>query len=93
MDGFHYYLRYIKFGLGRCSEDTAHEIRDGHITREEGIKLMKKFEGEFPKKYFKEFLEFLDIDEAHFWNVVDSWRPDHLWEKDKDTWKLKSPIS
>ena len=58
MDGFHYYLRYIKFGLGRCSEDTAHEIRDGHITREEGIKLMKKFEGEFPKKYFKEFLEF-----------------------------------
>lgn len=93
MDGFHYYLRYIKFGLGRCSEDTAHEIRDGHITREEGIKLMRKFEGEFPKKYFKEFLQFLDIDEAHFWNVVDSWRPDHLWEKDKDTWKLKSPIS
>ena len=34
MDGFHYYLRYIKFGLGRCMEDTAHEIRDGHLTRE-----------------------------------------------------------
>ena len=34
MDGFHYYLRYIKFGLGRCMEDTAHEIRDGHLTRD-----------------------------------------------------------
>ena len=42
MDGFHYYMRYIKFGLGRCMEDAAHEIRDGHITREEGIALMNK---------------------------------------------------
>ena len=63
MDGFHYYLRYIKFGLGRCMEDAAHEIRDGHITREEGIALMKRYEGEFPKKYFTEFLEYLDISE------------------------------
>ena len=34
MDGFHYYTG-IKFGLGRCMEDAAHEIRDGHLTREE----------------------------------------------------------
>ena len=40
MDGFHYYLRYIKFGLGRCMEDAAHEIRDGHITRDEAISLV-----------------------------------------------------
>ena len=52
MDGFHYYMRYIKFGLGRCSEEASHEVRDNHITREEGIKLMNKYEGEFPKKIF-----------------------------------------
>ena len=61
MDGFHYYMRYIKFGLGRCMEDAAHEIRDGHISREEGIALMDRFEGEFPARYFSEFLEYLDI--------------------------------
>ena len=33
-DGFHYYMRYIKLGLGRCVEDTSHEIRDGLISRE-----------------------------------------------------------
>ena len=42
MDGFHYYMRYIKFGLGRCVEDASHEIRDDHITREEGIASNKK---------------------------------------------------
>ena len=92
MDGFHYFLRYIKFGLGRCMEDAAHEIRDGHITREEGIALMKRYEGEFPAKYFDEFLTYLDISEDHFWDVVDSWRASHLWMKKNNEWKLKYPI-
>ena len=83
MDGFHYYMRYIKFGLGRCMEDAAHEIRDGHITRDEGIALMNKFEGEFPKKYFQEFLDYIGINESEFWDIVDDWRPEHLWKKEK----------
>ncbi|MBF89515.1 MAG: LPS biosynthesis protein PseA [Candidatus Marinimicrobia bacterium] len=92
MDGFHYYMRYIKFGLGRCMEDAAHEIRDGHITRDEGIALMKRYEGEFPKKYFKNFLEYLDISENHFWEVVDSWRLPHLWGKNGSKWELSHPV-
>ena len=74
-------------------EDTAHEIRDGHLTREEGVALMKKYEGEFPKKYFNEFLEYLNITEKHFWNVMDSWRAEHLWIKENDKWLLKNPIN
>ena len=92
MDGFHYYLRYIKFGLGRCTEEVSHEIRDRHLTRDEGVRLIKKYEGEFPKKYFKEFLEYLNISDKHFWNVVDSWRSRHLWKKKNSRWVLKHPI-
>ena len=92
MDGFHFYMRYIKFGLGRCAEDTAHEIRAAHISRKEGTTLMKEYEGEFPKKYFQEFLEYLDISQAHFWDVVDAWRPQHLWEKKGNKWEFKVPI-
>ena len=91
-DGMHYYMRYIKFGLGRCVEDASHEIRDGHITRDEAIGLIKQFEGEFPKKYYKEFLEYLDISEEHFWQVVDSWRSKHLWKNNDDQWVLKNPV-
>jgi hypothetical protein len=93
IDGFHYYLAYIKFGLGRCTSDTAHEIRDGHITREEGVALVRKFDGEFPAKYFETFLEYCDITEQYFNEVVDSWRSEHLWEKDQDgKWSLKSTV-
>ena len=81
----------IKFGLGRCIDDAAHEIRDGHITREEGIALVNKYEGEFPEKYFSDFLEYLGIDQGHFWDVVDEWRAEHLWVKEGNSWRLKNP--
>ena len=92
LDGFHYYLAYIKFGHGRCLSDAAHEIRDGHITRQEAIALIKKYDGEFPQKYFKEFLEYCDITEEEFKNVIDSWRSDHIWKFEENEWKLKKPV-
>lgn len=93
-DGFHFYLAYIKFGIARATSDAAHEIRDGHLTREEGIALVKRYDGEFPKKYFKEFLEYLDITEKEFWEVIDFYRAlsPHLWEKINGKWTLKKQI-
>ena len=92
-DGFHFYLGYIKFGIGRTTSDSAHEIRDNKITREEGISLVKKFDGEFPKKYYKEFLEYCSISSKDFEEIVDSWRSDHIWIKSSDDkFILKNPI-
>lgn len=92
-DGFHYYLSYIKFGIGRATSDSAHEIRDGKITRDEGISLVKKFDGELPKKYFQETLDYMEITEDEFEKVIDSWRSPHIWKKNKnDEWELKYPI-
>jgi len=45
LDGFHYYLMFIKFGIGRATSDAAHEVRDGHLTREEAVQLVGKFDG------------------------------------------------
>jgi len=89
LDGYHYYLSFIKFGIGRATSDSAHEIRDQHITREEGVELVRKFDGEFPQKYFQEFLEYCNITEDYFWEVIDSWRSSHLWVKVNGEWKLR----
>jgi len=92
IDGFHYYLSYIKFGIARATSDSAHEIRDGHITRDEGINLVKRFDGEFPKENFNLFLEYCDISEKYFEEIIDSWRSPHLWIKKNGKWILKYPI-
>jgi N-acetyl sugar amidotransferase len=93
IDGFHYYTMFIKFGQGRAMNDAAHEIRDGHITREEGVALVRKYDGEFPKKYFAEFLEYTELTEEEFWGAIDRNRSPHLWEKRDGEWVLKHRVS
>jgi len=85
-------LSYIKFGIARATADTAHEIRDGHISREEGISLIRRFDGEFPYEHFKTFLEYCNITEEYYHEVIDSWRSPHLWDKKNGKWELKKPI-
>ena len=90
--GFRCFISLIKFGIARTTADTAHEIRDGHITRKEGVGLVRRFDGEFPKEHFKVLLEYCDISEEYFNEIIDSWRSPHLWEKIGDDWTLKAPI-
>jgi N-acetyl sugar amidotransferase len=90
IDDLHYYTTYIKFGIGRATYDASQEIRNRHITREEGIVLVNRFDGEFPDRYFDEVMEYLGIDPNYFRNeLTDKFRPDHLWIKVEGQWKLR----
>lgn len=66
IDDFHYYTTFIKFGIGRATYDAAQEIRSGDITREEGVALSKRFDGEFPERFAEEIYRYLSIPESEF---------------------------
>ena len=90
IDGFHYYTTWIKFGLGRASYDTSQEIRNKQITLEEGKMLVKKYDGEFPTRFFAEVLNYLDITFDEFFDTINKFRNPLLWEKlDNNCWKMK----
>ena len=93
IDPFHYYTTLIKFGIGRATYDASQEIRNGKITREEGVALVRRYDQEFPAKYFKEFLEYIDINENTFWKHIDSGRSSHLWKKRAGKWRLSHRVS
>jgi len=92
IDGIHYYMAFIKFGIGRATSDATHEIRDGHLTREEGIALVRRYDSEFPEKNFKQFLEYTSLNEERFCEVVDNFRLPHIWEKENGRWRLKHQV-
>ncbi len=92
IDGQHYYTMFVKFGQGRAMNDACRDIRDGFISRDEALLLMKKYDGEFPKKYFSEFLKYIDIDEEKYWKIIDKVRPKHLWGKKNGKWFLKKKV-
>ncbi len=91
-DGFHYYMAFMKFGICRTTSDAAHEVRDGHLLREEAAALVKRFDGEFPQRWLEFFLQYLDIDEEHFWRVCNKFRSSHIWDFKDGVWTLKRAV-
>ena len=92
IDGFHYYTTYAKFGLGRATYDSSQELRNKHLTREEAIALVRRFDGEFPQKYFQEIMDYVEIDPERFMSLCDKARSPHLWRKENGKWELRHPV-
>tara|TARA_Y100000590_G_scaffold292814_1_gene329734 strand:+ start:50562 stop:51704 length:1143 start_codon:yes stop_codon:yes gene_type:complete len=93
IDDLHYYTTYIKFGIGRATYDASQEIRNNHLTRDEGKALVKRFDGEFPDKYFNEIMDFLDMEPEYFHNLCNDFRSPHLWKKINGEWKLRHTVN
>ena len=66
IDDLHYYTTHVKFGIGRASYDAAQEIRSGDIEREEGVALVKRYDGEFPDRFADELFEYLSVSPDQF---------------------------
>ena len=93
IDGFFYYTAFIKFGYGRATQDAAQEVRNKKITTEEARALIKKFDGEFPKRYYREFLEYVGMTDEEFRDHCDRFRSPHLWAKVHGEWKLRHTVN
>ena len=93
IDDLHYYTTFIKFGLGRATYDASQEIRNKHLTREEGVALVKRFDGEFPDKYFKEVMDYLELTPERFVQLCDEFRSPHLWKRVSGDWKLRHNVA
>ena len=93
IDDLHYYTTFIKFGIGRATYDASQEIRNKHITREEGVALVEKFDGEFPDRYFDEIMQYIGMEPKHFHELADKFRSPHLWGLDNNgNWKLRHTV-
>ena len=93
IDGFFYWTTFIKFGIGRATYDAAQEIRNHHLTREDGMALVNRFDGEFPKRYFKQVLEYMGMTEKRFWGLIDEFRSPHIWKNVTGKWKLRHTVN
>jgi N-acetyl sugar amidotransferase len=93
IDDLHYYTTHIKFGLGRATYDASQEIRNKHLTREEGIALVRQFDGEVPTRYLREVMDYLGMDVEEFMDLCDEFRSPHLWVKVDGKWVLRHPVA
>ncbi len=81
---FHDYFKFLKYGFGRATDHASIEIRYGRITREEGLKLVKQYEGKIPTKYLEEFLDDTGLSYNEFIKICEKFTNKLLFKKDKN---------
>lgn len=91
-DNLYYYMQYIKFGFGRAVRDISRMIQNNQISREEGLELTRKYDGEFPKEYLKDMLDYLQLTRKEFNKIIDKHRNPEIWKKENGKWKLRYPL-
>lgn len=87
--GLHDYMKFIKYGYGRATDQLCIEIRAGRMTRSQAIgELNKTSEGEIPWKYIPDFLDYLKVSESDFLNNLDKFTNKMIFKRDEDTGRL-----
>lgn len=61
-----HYLKYLKFGYGRATDQACRDIRLGYITREQGLELAKQYDGCINPDYIERFCKYIDITRKEF---------------------------
>jgi len=80
----HDYLKYVKYGFGRATDNACLDIRLGYITREEGVRLVNKYDGIPPKKAISEYLSYTGLSTNEFYSIVDSYTNKKIFKRDED---------
>jgi len=86
---FHDYFKFLKFGFGRTTDHVSIEIRYGRMTRDEGLKRIKEFEGKIPTQYLDEFLTESELTKEEFLDICEKFTNKDLFKKDENDMLLR----
>ena len=82
--GLHDYLKFVKYGFGRATDHVCIDIRNGRLTRQEGLKLVKEYDGKYPHYAVKSFVEYSGMSFEEIDNVIDSFTNPVLFKQDNN---------
>ncbi len=63
-------IKYYKFGFGRVTDYINEDIRNGRVSRDEGISVVKLYDDACSSKYIDSFCKYIGITVNQFWDQV-----------------------
>ncbi len=90
-DGIHDYMKYVKFGYGRCTDHACRDIRSGAMTRKQAIEYVRAYDhvvpGDIPR-----WLDYVGWTRNQFETEADRWSDSKVWVKNEYGQWLKHNI-
>ena len=81
--GLHDYLKFTKYGFGRATDHACLDIKNRRISREEGLSLVKKYDGKYPHYAVKSFTEYTGMPKREVDRVIDKFTNRQIFKCDK----------
>lgn len=93
VDGCDFWWMYLKFGFGRATRWCSRMIQLNRMTREQGLRLVRAYDGEFPEMYLPQVLDYVGMTRAEFIELADKHRQPELWEYKWGMWCPKFEVT
>jgi N-acetyl sugar amidotransferase len=85
-NGIHDYLKFIKLGYGRGSDHACKDIRGGHMSREQGIAMVRKYDHVKSRRDLDRWLKYVGMSEKEFDSTCDTFRDPRVWRIEGGQW-------
>jgi N-acetyl sugar amidotransferase len=88
------FLKCLKFGFGKVTQQVSSRIRLGQFSREEAIEMVRRYDGKCSDRYVEKLCRYLKITEDEFWDLAEAYRNRDLWQlNNHGEWELRYKIS
>lgn len=85
----HHWMKWYKFGFTRLFDNLSLEIRNGRVTREHAIEIVRDAGDQTPHADIASFCRFCGISETSFHSIAERFRNPEIWRRRADsTWYI-----
>lgn len=85
----HHYLKWYKFGFTRLFDNLSLEIRNGRMTREQAIGIVRATGDQTPHEDIRRFCAFTNITRDEFVSMCEPFRNPNVWTNRNGVWMIE----
>ena len=80
----HHWMKWYKFGFTRLFDNLSLEIRNGRLTRDQALEILRRTGDQTPLEDIKKFCAFAGVEPDHFFSVAETFRNADVWARRED---------
>lgn len=84
----HHFIKWYKFGITRLFDNLSLEIRNGRMSREEAVRIIREKGDQTPHEDIAAFCRFAGISRERFFEILEKFRNPEVWKRAGSMWTI-----